>query len=112
MVVKYKSEISLIGLVNWVLGLEKGTIWIVPFFSFIAFSFPGCKFAILRTGQSQQRFWNDFANLIVLIPLQIFPSRNRGLISRIPPAFEEPNLLWRIPEWCLLQSHEEFPPQP
>lgn len=32
--VKYKSEISLIGLVNWVLGLEKGTIWIVPFFSF------------------------------------------------------------------------------
>ncbi len=33
--VKYKSEISLIGLVNWVLGLEKGTIWIVPFFSFM-----------------------------------------------------------------------------
>lgn len=35
--VKYISEISLIGLVNWVLGLEKGTIWIVPFFSFIDF---------------------------------------------------------------------------
>ncbi len=47
--VKYKSEISLIGLVNWVLGLEKGTIWIVPFFSFYAF---GCVFAILHTGQS------------------------------------------------------------
>lgn len=41
MVVKYKSEISLIGLVNWVLGLEKGTIWIVPFFSFMEFLFPG-----------------------------------------------------------------------
>jgi hypothetical protein len=35
--VKYKSEISLIGLVNWVLGLEKGTIWIVPFFILLHF---------------------------------------------------------------------------
>ncbi|MNJ82877.1 hypothetical protein D3C87_02890 [compost metagenome] len=48
--VKYKSEISLIGLVNWVLGLEKGTIWIVPFFSFIEFRLSGYKFAILRIG--------------------------------------------------------------
>ncbi len=48
--VKYKSEISLIGLVNWVLGLEKGTIWIVPFFSFIEFPLSGYKFAILRIG--------------------------------------------------------------
>lgn len=47
MVVKYKSEISLIGLVNWVLGLEKGTIWIVPFFSFMEFPFPGCLFEIV-----------------------------------------------------------------
>ena len=46
--VKYKSEISLIGLVNWVLGLEKGTIWIVPFFSFMEFSFSGCLFVILK----------------------------------------------------------------
>lgn len=71
--VKYKSEISLIGLVNWVLGLEKGTIWIVPFFSFREFLHPNSE-------------------KISLIPLQKFPSRNHGLIFRKHQAFEEPNL--------------------
>lgn len=35
--VKYISEISLIGLVNWVLGLEKGTYLDCTLFHFIKF---------------------------------------------------------------------------
>ncbi len=48
--VKYISEISLIGLVNWVLGLEKGTYLDCTLFHFIYFAY--------------------------VIPLQKSPSRN------------------------------------
>jgi len=90
MLLRY-SEVSLIGLVNWVLGLEKGTCWKVPFSSFQYCTLPN---ALLKRISS------------ISAQLQLFPSKNHGWKFLQLLTFEEQDSPMKIQEWYLPQSKQ------